>query len=148
MAINATYYLDAANLSVATSVYLDSSLTYIAPDGFYRDGTVVRQQSTGILLAPETCDCTKPALRSYESTSSPDEENMCIKDLSIPVYIVTASVDVIVSGDIVCNSDNVADTFDGGDLYYKLALDGAPAGYEYVCRIDTVGVVNVYILCA
>lgn len=148
MAINATYYLDGANLSVATAVYLDAGLINVAPDGFYRNGTVVRQQSTGILLAPATCeDCAKPALRSFESTSTPDLVDMCIKELTVPVYIVTASEDVIVSGDIVCNSDDVLDTFDGGGLYYKLSLDSAPAGYEYVCQISSVGVVNVYILC-
>jgi uncharacterized protein (TIGR02145 family) len=58
--INAPYYLDAADLSAATAVYLDSALTYIAPDGFYRNGTVVRQQSAGILLSVEACaDCNE-----------------------------------------------------------------------------------------
>jgi hypothetical protein len=61
MAINAPYFLDAANLTSATSVYLDAGLTNLAPDGFYREGTVVRQQSTGILLAADTCpSCATP----------------------------------------------------------------------------------------
>lgn len=149
MAISSSYYLDAANLTIATAVYLDYQRNYIAPDGFYRDGTVVRQQSAGILLTPTTCEsCTKSALRSFESTSIPDIEDMCVKTLSVVVYIITGSADVIVSGDVVCNSNDVLDTFDGGDLYYKLALDSAPAGYEYVCQISNVGVINVYILCA
>ena len=59
MAINATYYLNAANLSTATTVYLDAALTNVAPDGFYRDGAVVRQQSTGVLLSVQECPiCT------------------------------------------------------------------------------------------
>lgn len=59
MAINAPYYLDAADLTSATAVYLDFQRSYIAPDGFYRDGTVVRQQSAGILLAVQECSsCT------------------------------------------------------------------------------------------
>ncbi len=73
MAINATYYLNAANLSTATTVYLDAALTNVAPDGFYRDGAVVRQQSTGVLLAVQECpsctgnDCDSSiGLNSYE----------------------------------------------------------------------------------
>lgn len=59
MAINSTYYIDAATFDVATSVYLDVNLTFIAPDGVYKFGSVVRQQSSGILLEIETCvDCT------------------------------------------------------------------------------------------
>jgi hypothetical protein len=58
MAINSTFYLNAADLSLATAVYLDSFLLYIAPDGFYGDGTISREQSGGILLAATTCpDC-------------------------------------------------------------------------------------------
>ena len=58
MAVNSTYYLDAADLATATAVYLDSSLAFLAPDGFYGDGTISRQQSLGILLPSE--DCVSP----------------------------------------------------------------------------------------
>jgi hypothetical protein len=61
MAINSTFYLDAADLATATAVYLDLSLTLIAPDGFYGDGTITREQSGGILLTAETCsECPTP----------------------------------------------------------------------------------------
>ena len=61
MAINAPYFLDAANLTSATSVYLDSDLTYFAPDGFYKNGTVVRQQVSGVLLSVGACAaCATP----------------------------------------------------------------------------------------
>jgi hypothetical protein len=57
MAVNSTFYLNAATLSLATSVYLDTSLLLIAPDGYYGDGTVIRQQSSGILInsTPDLC---------------------------------------------------------------------------------------------
>lgn len=55
MSINSTFYLDAADLSLATSVYLDTSLSLLAPDGFYGDGTITRQQSAGILLTANDC---------------------------------------------------------------------------------------------
>lgn len=61
MAVNAPFYLDAANLTSAVSVYLDSELTNLAPDGYYGDGTITRQQSGGILLTAETCaTCPTP----------------------------------------------------------------------------------------
>lgn len=61
MAINSTYYLDAADLATATAVYLDLSLTLIAPDGFYSDGTISREQSLGILLTANACsECGTP----------------------------------------------------------------------------------------
>ncbi len=61
MAINSTYYLDGADLASATSVYLDSALTLLAPDGFYGDGTISREQSLGILLTANACpSCGTP----------------------------------------------------------------------------------------
>ena len=69
MAINSTYYLDAADLTTATSVYLDAGLTNLAPDGFYREGTVVRQQSTGILLAADTCEECADCVRYIATTT-------------------------------------------------------------------------------
>jgi hypothetical protein len=61
MAINSTFYLDAADLTLATAVYLDLALTNIAPDGFYGDGTITREQSSGILLTAEACAaCATP----------------------------------------------------------------------------------------
>jgi hypothetical protein len=55
MAINSTYYLNAADLATATAVYLDSALSLIAPDGFYSDGTISREQSLGMLLTANAC---------------------------------------------------------------------------------------------
>jgi len=55
MAINSPFFLDAVDLATATAVYLDLSLTNIAPDGFYGDGTITREQSSGILLTAEAC---------------------------------------------------------------------------------------------
>lgn len=55
MAVNSTYYLNAADLATATAVYLDSALSLIAPDGFYSDGTISREQSLGILLTANAC---------------------------------------------------------------------------------------------
>ena len=61
MAINSTFYLNAADLASATAVYLDLALTNLAPDGFYGDGTITREQSSGILLTSEPCVSPCPA---------------------------------------------------------------------------------------
>lgn len=61
MAINAPFFLDAADLATATAVYLNLGLTNIAPDGFYGDGTITRQQSSGILLTSDPCVSPCPA---------------------------------------------------------------------------------------
>lgn len=83
MAINAPFFLDAANLTVATSVYLDSSLTNIAPDGFYRDGTVVRQQSSGILLAAEACaSCCSDCVPGMDITIGTQQWSNCNLDVT------------------------------------------------------------------
>ena len=69
MAINSTFYLDAADLVTATTVYLDFGLTIVAPDGFYGDGVITREQSSGILLTADTCgDCPTPCGTSIGSS--------------------------------------------------------------------------------
>jgi hypothetical protein len=59
MATSATFYLDAPSLGSATVVYSNSSLTTVAANGFYSDGTIVREQASGALLPQVTCpSCT------------------------------------------------------------------------------------------
>jgi hypothetical protein len=61
MATQATYYLDAPSLSSATVIYSDINLTTVAADGFYSDGTIVREQVSGSLLPQNSCpSCATP----------------------------------------------------------------------------------------
>lgn len=61
MATSLTYYLDAPSLASATVVYLDESLITLAPDGYYSDGVIVRQQVGGKLLPAQPCgSCVDP----------------------------------------------------------------------------------------
>lgn len=55
MATSGTYYLNGPTLSDATAVFSDAALTTPAADGFYSDGTVVREQVSGSLNAPASC---------------------------------------------------------------------------------------------
>lgn len=61
MATQSTYYLDAPSFSSATIIYTDVDLTTVAPDGFYSDGTNVREQVSGVLLPQVACPgCATP----------------------------------------------------------------------------------------
>lgn len=48
MATSGTYYLNAPSLSSATSAYTDAGLTTLAPDGWYSDGSTVRELVSGV----------------------------------------------------------------------------------------------------
>jgi len=56
-----SYFLDAPSLGSATSVFLDNGLSVCAPDGFYSDGIITRQQVSCKFLPQETCpSCASP----------------------------------------------------------------------------------------
>lgn len=57
----AIYYLNGATLSGSTAVFLDSGFVNCAPDGFYSDGSIVREQVGCVLLPPVQCpSCALP----------------------------------------------------------------------------------------
>tara|TARA_R110002012_G_scaffold233815_2_gene407198 strand:- start:24757 stop:25689 length:933 start_codon:yes stop_codon:yes gene_type:complete len=49
------FYIDAPTLATATAVFDDVDLTVCAADGFYSDGTTVREQFNCVLLAAQPC---------------------------------------------------------------------------------------------
>lgn len=49
MSTSGTYYLNAPSLTSATSIYTDSALTTVAADGWYSDGTTIRELVSGVL---------------------------------------------------------------------------------------------------
>ena len=61
-ATTGTYYFSSASFSNATALYLDEALSTFAPDGWYSDQTIYRQQASGILYAETTCpNCLSPS---------------------------------------------------------------------------------------
>ena len=50
-----TLYIDSGNFSTATTVYLDSLLTEVAPDGYYSNTVYFRQQIDGKLIDVASC---------------------------------------------------------------------------------------------
>ena len=56
MATLGTYYFNGTSFASATSVYTDAALTTLAPDGYYSNGSIIRQQLNGLLLNAQACD--------------------------------------------------------------------------------------------
>lgn len=50
------YYIDSPSFSTASAVFSDELLTIKAPDGYYKFGTVYREQLGGVLLNNINCD--------------------------------------------------------------------------------------------
>ena len=62
MAALATYYYSSVSFSTAVALYTDAALSIFAPDGWYSDESIYRQQASGILFASTTCpSCGSPA---------------------------------------------------------------------------------------
>ena len=71
MATLGNYYLNGPSLSTATKVFTDVALTICAPDGYYSDGTISRQQVSCLLLPQQTCsDCVAGCSDSINATAS------------------------------------------------------------------------------
>ena len=49
------YFLDGTSLLDSTSVYLNSGLSILAPDGYYSDGFNTRELVGGVLLPSQPC---------------------------------------------------------------------------------------------
>ena len=50
-----TYYINGPTLSSSTAVFTDATMTTCAPDGYYADGPIVRQQVGCVLLSEQEC---------------------------------------------------------------------------------------------
>ena len=61
MPVSQQFFLDAASLGSASSIFYDNTLTVCAPDGYYSDGIITRQQVGCVLLPEQICpDCGLP----------------------------------------------------------------------------------------
>ena len=67
MATLGTYFYDGTSFQFATGLWINASLTTVAPDGWYSQGGIYRYMSSGILGSPQTCasciySCGDPAI--------------------------------------------------------------------------------------
>ena len=118
MSVNSTFYLNAVDLASATTVYLDSLLLNVAPNGFYSDGAIGRQQSSGLLLPPETCTvCPAPCDAGIIDTNT-----------EIALFNKNATVGTSAAGPIIIyfypqeNADGIRVKYNGV-TYNKLSCD-------------------------
>lgn len=85
MANLGSYYINGPTLATATAVYTDEELIYCAPDGFYSDGGIVRQQLNCELLPAESCDlCASPCpITPAVSSPAPPSEGAYYMDVDL-----------------------------------------------------------------
>jgi len=85
MANLGSYYINGPTLATATAVYTDEELIYCAPDGFYSDGSVVREQVNCELLPAENCDvCSYPCpITPAVSSPAPPSEGAYYMDVDL-----------------------------------------------------------------
>jgi len=85
MANLGSYYINGPTLATATAVYTDEELIYCAPDGFYSDGSVVREQVNCELLPAESCDvCSYPCpVTPAVSSPTPPSEGAYYMDVDL-----------------------------------------------------------------
>ena len=71
MAAIGNYYFNGTSFAQATAIYTDAALTTLAPDGFYSNAGIVRQQLNGVLLNAQTCSsCAAPCGSGVDASSS------------------------------------------------------------------------------
>ena len=142
MAVNSTYYLNAADLATATAVYLDSALSLIAPDGFYSDGTISREQSLGILLTANACPtCGTPCGGSISGSGTQGIYLLNLDTGSTPSSVGA----IVVRFDPFSFPDGVRAVYDG-NTYNTLSspIDGFhkssnPLGFTIVGNVSATG---------
>jgi len=121
----ATFYINGTTLSNSTSVFNDANLTSCATDGFYSDGTIVRQQASCSLLpivqCPECLTACGGAPITYNSGAGVFLLNMDLGDTGSDVGAV------IVKFTPASIPDGIRATFNGV-VYNKFSLDNATVG--------------------
>ena len=85
MATSSTYYLNAPSLASATAVFTDSGLTTYAPNGYYSNGVISRQQISGVLSPAVTCPACPPAYATWYA-SGIVSANPCSQAIGQVVY--------------------------------------------------------------
>jgi hypothetical protein len=139
MATSSTFYLNGPSLASATAVYTNASLTTLAPNGYYSDGTIVRQQSSGSLLPQSTCPSCAPTQSFtiyFDVTTSPNTYGWSNSSAAcagtgtpLTVYIIGTATDlydaVVTQGKALYINSTTTTLLDGNNTWYKTV--SAPA---------------------
>jgi hypothetical protein len=142
MPISSTYYLDGASLSAATAVFDDPLLTTCAADGYYSDGTLVRQQVGCVLVTEEICPtCLIPYTSSTEPF--PNSEGVCGQEMPTTYYTSSVTPTLII-GDSVYQDSLGSNILQDGWYITPTETPECPLAYEVSGGI----VVNTFNCCA
>ena len=151
MATSATFYLDAPSLSSASVVYSNATLTTVAADGYYSDGSIVRQQSSGLLLPQTTCPSCSPTQSFtiyFDVTTSPPNTQgwsgssaACAgTGTSLTVYIIGSASSlydaVVTQGKVLYTNSITTTPLNGGNTWYKTV--SAPASGDSF-QVSSIG---------
>lgn len=73
------YFLNGTSLADSTAIYDNSGLTELAPDGWYSNGVIIRQQVSGVLQPAQLCpSCATPCDGATGSASGDGVYKMTI----------------------------------------------------------------------
>jgi len=129
------YFLDGTSLIDSTGVYVNSTLTIPADDGYYSDGVNIRQQIGGVLLPAQPCpSCGLPCTVDGSLLGGDEGEyRMTIDTGSLPgntgAIVIRFRVGQAPDGMIVNYDGNVYNEFSSPYFGY---LAGAPGGPTYL----------------
>tara|TARA_R110000744_G_scaffold14874_5_gene41989 strand:- start:6086 stop:7474 length:1389 start_codon:yes stop_codon:yes gene_type:complete len=133
------YYFDGLNFSTCVSVYTDSALTLIAPDGWYSQGSIVREMLNSILLAASPCpECIVPC--SATPLTASGGEGVYKATFSFGTDTGAAIINFNVGNNQNPIPDKLTWTFDGTSASeYSSYLGGYLQGYLGAADQDTSG---------
>lgn len=125
------YFLDGTSLIDSTAIYTNSTLTILAPDGYYSDGFNVRQQLSGLLLPAQPCpSCGFPCTAEGDFSGDEGEYRMTIDTGSLPTstgaIIIRFRVGNAPDGMIVNYDGNVYNEFSSPFYGYLAGTAGGP----------------------
>lgn len=110
-----TFYINGNTLAEATSVFTDAALTTLAPDAYYSDGSVVRQQVGGVLLSIESCPSCETLCDTPVSVSA---SGVGVYNIAVNAGSSIGAVRVRIS--VLSIPDSVKATWDG-NIYNKMS---------------------------
>lgn len=85
MPISQLLFINGSSLSNSTAVYSNSSMTILAPDGWYSDGSVVRRQVSGVLQPAQPCtSCGIPCNEFVQASGVQGVYKMSIDTGTLP----------------------------------------------------------------
>ena len=136
MAALGTYCFDGLNFSQATSLFTNSGLTTLAPDGWYSQGGIIRQQLNGVLLNAQPCStcyvpCGSGVNASFSSNGLFDASIDVANDVGAIVlyFYMTSSVPYGVLATYNSNTYNRL-TCEGNHNTYTI-VDGSGTTVDY-----------------